>query len=298
MLAGPRRAELVSTRPAEPGPGEVGVRIEGSGVCGSNVPLWEGRPWFDYPLEPGAPGHEGWGRIETVGEGVYHLEVGDRVAFLHERAFAESAVAPAAVVVPFGFPGPFPGEALACAFNAVRRAHIVRGQSVAVVGVGFLGAVIVARAAHAGAHVVAVSRRRYSLDVARAMGAHEVLGLGEHVPECDVVFEAAGFQQPLDVASGCVREGGRLVIAGFHQDGLRTVDLCAWNWKGIDVVNAHERDRHVVVAAMREAAEAIERGELDPSPLYTHEVPLDRLGEAMDAMVERPDGFMKALVRT
>ena len=56
--------------PRSAGPGEARVRLEGCGVCGSNLPVWEGRPWFQYPLDPGTPGHEGWGVIEEVGEGL------------------------------------------------------------------------------------------------------------------------------------------------------------------------------------------------------------------------------------
>jgi D-arabinose 1-dehydrogenase-like Zn-dependent alcohol dehydrogenase len=69
----PGSLSIVETTPPEPAPGQVQVRMHGSGVCGSNVPVWEGRPWFEYPLPPGAPGHEGWGVIERVGEGVKHL---------------------------------------------------------------------------------------------------------------------------------------------------------------------------------------------------------------------------------
>ena len=39
----------------EPGPGQILVRMEGSGVCASSLPLWEGREWFSYPQPPGAP---------------------------------------------------------------------------------------------------------------------------------------------------------------------------------------------------------------------------------------------------
>ncbi|MEZ4680207.1 MAG: hypothetical protein R2932_38915 [Caldilineaceae bacterium] len=34
---------------------QVLVRLEGCGLCGSNVPLWEGREWFDYPRRRGIP---------------------------------------------------------------------------------------------------------------------------------------------------------------------------------------------------------------------------------------------------
>jgi len=47
---------------------------------------------------------------------------------------------------------------------------------------------------------------------------------------------------------------------------------------------------------VRAAVEAVEAGILNPAPLYTHRLPLDRLAEALNLTVERPDGFMKALV--
>ena len=37
-------------------PGQVLVELEGSGVCASSIPVWEGRSWFEYPQPPGAPG--------------------------------------------------------------------------------------------------------------------------------------------------------------------------------------------------------------------------------------------------
>jgi threonine dehydrogenase-like Zn-dependent dehydrogenase len=69
-----------------------------------------------------------------------------------------------------------------------------------------------------------------------------------------------------------------------------------WNWRGLDVVNAHERDPAVYLRGMREAVDAVVRGELDPTPLYTHAFPLEAVGEALDATRDRPDGFLKALV--
>ena len=64
---------------------------------------------------------------------------------------------------------------------------------------------------------------------------------------CDRVIEAAGHQEGLDLGTALTAEGGRLVIAGYHQDGLRHVDMQTWNWRGIDVINAHERRPEVYV---------------------------------------------------
>jgi threonine dehydrogenase-like Zn-dependent dehydrogenase len=86
------------------------------------------------------------------------------------------------------------------------------------------------------------------------------------------------------------------VIAGYHQDGLRQVNLQLWNWRGIDVINAHERDPQAYVDGMKRAVDLLVAGVMDPQPLYTHRLPLDRLGEALELTRTRPDGFMKALV--
>jgi threonine dehydrogenase-like Zn-dependent dehydrogenase len=302
-----RSLELIEVQRPEPGAGEVRLRLEGSGVCGSDLPVWSGRPWFEYPRPPGAPGHEGWGVVDAVGEGAEGLTEGTRVAGLSYRAYADYDLARAEdlVALPEGT-GPFPGEALGCAVNVVRRSGIGAGDTVAVVGTGFLGCVIVALAAATGARVLALSRRRSALETATAMGAAERIALSEPALEqveeltggelCDVVVEAAGVQPTLDLAATLTRTRGRLVIAGFHQDGPRQVDMQLWNWRGLDVVNAHERDPRVYLEGIREAVAAVAEGRLDPSPLYTHSFGLDQLDAALDAAIERPEGFMKALV--
>ena len=224
LLAAPREARLESVPVPEPGPGEVRIQLEGCGVCGSNLPVWEGRPWFAYPLPSGAPGHEGWGVVDAVGPSVDRVAVGDRVAALSTRAFAEYDVAAAAAVVrlPPELAGrDFPGEPLGCAVNAFRRSAIEPGDTVVIIGIGFLGAVITRLASRAGARVIAVSRRPFSLDVAREQGADVLLGLDDHdhvVRQvehltggrgADRVVEAVGLQQPLDLAGRLVRARGR-----------------------------------------------------------------------------------------
>jgi threonine dehydrogenase-like Zn-dependent dehydrogenase len=311
VLDGPGRASVRQVERPEPGPGQVRVRLEGCGVCASNLEPWAGPDWMSFPTEPGALGHEGWGIVDSVGEGVAGLAPGDRVAALSFRSYGEYDVAEQAAVVklPEALAGsPFPGEPLGCAMNIFRRSGVEPGQTVAIVGIGFLGAILTRLATDAGARVIAISRRDYSLDVARRFGAAETIPMDDHwaiiervkaLTEgrlCDRVIEAVGKQWPLDLAGELVREGGRLIVAGYHQDGPRQVNMQMWNWKGIDVVNAHERDPEVQMRGIREAVEAVASGRLDPAPLYTHAYPLERLGEALDATRDRPDGFLKALV--
>ncbi|HJS02318.1 MAG TPA: zinc-binding dehydrogenase [Variovorax sp.] len=315
MLAGvisaPRELTLARVERPAPGPGQVLLRLEGSGVCASSLPLWEGRSWFEYPQAAGAPGHEGWGRIAAVGEGVQGLRKGMRVAALSYRAHAEYDVADAAAVVPIPPEldhAVMPGEPLGCAVNIFRRSSIEAGQTVAIVGIGFLGALLTRLASNAGARVIAISRRPFALEVARQAGAAETLLMDDHARIlqeakrltegrwCERVIEAVGLQWPLDLAGELTAERGRLVIAGYHQDGVRQVNLQLWNWRGIDVVNAHERDPARYVEGIRAAIDLMAAGVLDPAPLITHRLPLDRLGEALELTRRRPDGFLKAVV--
>ncbi|BDG02084.1 MDR/zinc-dependent alcohol dehydrogenase-like family protein [Anaeromyxobacter oryzae] len=312
VLAGPRRFEIVEVDRPAPGPGEVLVRLEGCGVCGSSLVPWQGREWFRYPFPPGAPGHEGWGRVAAVGQDVSGLAPGDRVALLSGAAFAEYDVAPVGRVVrvPDAIRGPFPAEALGCGANVFRRSGIRAGDQVALVGAGFIGLVALRLAVLSGARVVALSRRETALALARRYGAAETLATGADrgadVARAtalaggrlfDVVVEAVGNQASLDLSSELVREGGRLVVAGYHQDGPRTVNMWLWNWRGIDVVNAHERDPRVQREGILAAAGAVAEGRLDPEPLYTA-FPLVGVGAAFQAMEERPEGFLKAVLTT
>jgi threonine dehydrogenase-like Zn-dependent dehydrogenase len=311
VIEGPGRMKVDQVPLPEPGEGQVRVKLEGCGVCASNLTPWEGPEWMQFPTEPGALGHEGWGIVDALGEGVEGLALGDRVAALSFKSYGEYDIAEqkAVVKLPESLAGqPFPGEPLGCAMNIFRRSDIRPGQDVAIVGIGFLGAILTRLATDAGARVIAISRRPFSLDVARRFGAAETITMDDHwrIIEdvkrltggrfCDRVIEAVGKQWPLDLAGELVREGGRLIVAGYHQDGPRQVNMQMWNWKGIDVVNAHERDPEVSMQGIRDAVEAVASGRLDPRPLYTHVYPLDRLDQALNDTRDRPDGFLKALV--
>ena len=97
----------------------------------------------------------------------------------------------------------------------------------------------------------------------------------------DVVFEVTGHQEPLDLAARLCRVRGRLVIVGYHQDGPRTVDLQLWNWRGLDVINAHERDpARLRAGPARGGRGRGRRDACDPRPCYTHSFGLEELGAA------------------
>lgn len=313
VLKGQGHIDFAKVDVPEPQSDQVRVRLQGCGVCASNLPVWEGRPWFEYPLAPGAPGHEGWGIVDALGPTITDFAVGERVALLSYNAYAQYDLVRAGALVrlPSALDSqPFPGEPLGCIMNIFARSHIEAGQTVAIIGIGFMGALLTELCTGAGARVIAVSRRTFALEIAREYGAVSAVRLDDpaHAAQqvqaltqgagCERVIEVTGHQSALDLATEISGVRGRLMIAGYHQDGIRQIDMQKWNWKGLDIINAHERDPQTYLEGMYLAVEAVTDGRLHPRPLYTHTFALGELSQAFEALRERRDGFLKALVMT
>lgn len=311
VLTSPKHFEIKEVDVPEPKENQVLVRLEGCGICASNIPVFQGREWFTYPMEAGKPGHEGWGIIEKAGDKVKRFRKGDRVAFLSGHAYAQYDVAEENMLVKLPealINKPFPGEPLGCAINIFERSDIRVGHTVAIVGIGFLGGILIQLAKDAGARVIAISRRDTSLEKAREFGADEVIRMDDHwriVDEvkritngalCDRVIEAVGYQWPLDLAGELVKERGKLIVAGYHQEA-RQVNMQMWNWKGLDVINAHERDPKVYVEGMKKAIRFVEEGRMDPESLYSNFYKLEDIQQAFNDLINRPDGFIKAILK-
>ena len=218
--------------------------------------------------------------MDALGQGVEGFAVGDRVAFLSNHAYAEHDVVSTdqAVRLPASLHGvPFPGEPLGCAMNIFERSHIKAGDTVAIVGIGFLGALLTRLCANAGARVVAIARKDEALAIARTMGAAETVRMDDHwavvgrVKELtegkggDVVIEAVGKQGPLDLATDLVREMGRLVIAGYHQDGPAQREPAGLELEGLGGdQRPRARGRAIPFAGIRAAVAAVETGRTGP----------------------------------
>lgn len=307
----PGSINFVGISKPECGENELLVKMEGVGLCASNIPVWEGREWFEYPMAPGTPGHEGWGIIEEKGALVEGFEIGQRVAALQNNAFAEYITVPArdAVVIPPELDGiPFPGEPLGCLMNIFERADIHKGQTVAIIGLGFIGLGLVRLCQQKGAKVVALSRRDSSLksaaneaDLCIKMEDHyQIIDIINQFTEgkgCDRVIECTGKQWPLDLASEIIGNYGKLIIAGYHQDGLRNVNVQQWNWKAIDVINAHERDPLRYTQGIKSAIEAVKQGILNPEELLTHSFDFEQLSDALTVLTQCPEGFVKGYIK-
>jgi alcohol dehydrogenase, propanol-preferring len=188
----------------EPGPGEVLVRLETSGLCHTDIHAAHG-DWPVKPIPPFVPGHEGVGIVERLGPDTETLSEGDRVAipwlgwacgtcehclsgwetlcpnqrntgYSVDGCYADYAVASAAFAgrVPEGV-DPLDAAPLACAgvttYKAIKVAGVRPTDLVVVFGVGGLGHLAVQYAAIAGGTVVAVDVHDEKLALARDLGA-------------------------------------------------------------------------------------------------------------------------------
>jgi NADPH:quinone reductase len=196
---------------------------------------------------------------------------------------------------------------MACAMNILRRAHIMPGETVALVGFGFLGRLLLPLLLGRGARVIVLTHHEEGRAFAVQSGAtipaggepaQWLAGVRELTGDglCEAVIETAGTQAAITLGGELTRVRGRLIIAGYHQDGSREVNMQLWNWRGIDVINAHERDPAVYLEGMRLAWAAVVSGQWNLSGLISHRFPLDDLSSALAAAAKREPGFTKAVI--
>lgn len=308
LLEAPGRFTVEDRPRPEPGPGEVRVRTAVCGMCTSELDIFEGRnPSLTYPR---FLGHEVAGVVDVVGKGVEGFREGDRVVLYAEgEGYAEYVVVPAAWAVRLGPSVSFEhalGEPIACSVNGVRKADPEIGASVAIVGCGFMGLILlqVFRAAGCG-DLLAVDRRESMLGLARRLGATHTFR-PEEAEEAtrdltggrgvDVGVEAAGVQATLDLTTRLVRMEGTLEVFGFHQGAPRQVDWGYWNWMAFRIVNGHTRSPAVYVEGIRIGMGMLERGQLDMGPLVTHRFGLAEINRGFETASAKAEGFVKGIV--
>jgi propanol-preferring alcohol dehydrogenase len=199
----------------EPGPGQVLIRMETSGICHTDIHAAHG-DWPVRPSLPFIPGHEGVGVVAALGPGETGRQLGERVAIpwlgsacghcrycvggwetLCEKqtnsgysvngAYAEYAVADGRYVVPVPAAVPaFVAAPLTCAgvttYKAVKVSGVKPAETVAVFGVGGLGHLALQYARIAGAFVVGVDVATPKLELASDLGADHVVNAATEDP--------------------------------------------------------------------------------------------------------------------
>lgn len=296
------RIEQVEVPDPVPGPGDVLVRIQAAGICGTDRHLFKG----EFPCAPPVTlGHEFAGEVVAVGEGV-SLPIGTRIACdpniacgacdqclrgrvnlcagnvaigIHrDGGFADFAVIPAhrALAVPTLDPRQAAfAEPLACTLHGVDLGAPVPGERIIVLGGGVIGLLAVQLARNAGADVTLVTRHPAKRALALSVGATDTAATEAEaralLPQgADLVLECAGVAETVEMAPRLTRSGGRVVVLGVMPQG-QTVRV-----EPFDLLVREIRLLHSFINPFTQARAAamLTAGQIDVMSLVSREIPL------------------------
>jgi NADPH2:quinone reductase len=291
----------------EPKAGEVRIAIEAASLNFPDLLIVEGKYQFKPPL-PFVPGAEYAGRIDAVGAGVRHLQVGDPVAAIAGiGGFGTHAIVEAARVLPL--PPGFAirdGAAFAMTYGTshhalMDRAALQAGETVLVLGAaGGVGSAAVQIAKAAGARVIAAASTDEKCALCRTLGADATLNYNTQDIRAtlkeltggkgpDVVYDPVGG----DLAEPVFRSiawRGRYLVIGFAGGGIPALP---WNLallKGASVVGVFwgdfvKREPKASAAGMQQLAQWYAQGLI--KPVIDREMPMSDIKPAYARMGSR-----------
>ncbi len=263
--------ELVDIPAPEAMPGEVVIRVDGCGICGSDLTSYKVGLFTDA-----VPGHELAGVVDSVGDGVTGWASGGAavvdpklpcgvcddcragasyrcamaltagIGFARDGGFAELVAVPEELLhrLPAGLALEHAClvEPLSVAIHGVERARVHPGDPVVVVGLGPIGLFTVATLHARGAGpIVGVDpvedRRRLALDLGATTAVSELREVRSHVAPVPAVIECSGYAPLLHAAADLVAPGGRLVLVGVPF-GEATVIPLMWVTREIEIIGS------------------------------------------------------------
>lgn len=297
-----------------PGPRDVVIAPQASGVCGTDLHLLDGS--FGYARYPVTPGHEFAGVVVEVGREVTRFREGDRVCvdpnvacgvcrwcragapnhcpeldpigLTRDGSCAELVLVPESVVyaLPDGVDWGVGAlvEPLSCVIHAAGRTPGWEGSRVAVLGAGPIGLLAVVVARHLGAEaVVAFEPQQFRRELALSLGAQEAhpdASLVEDPDGFDIAVEATGRLPVIHRAVEMLRPRGRLLQMGVADPeavlGLSPYEVFA---KELMVIGSFS-----LADAYPQAVEMVPDLAAALAPLVTDRVPLSRYAEVVERM--------------
>ena len=189
-------------------------------------------------------------------------------------------------------------EPLGVAIHALDLARLKPMESVAVLGAGPIGLLLMQVAKHAGAgEVYAIDPLSYRIEVAKRLGADRMAESHEAVADwtngrgVDVVLEATNSPHGPQHAAEAVRIGGRLILVGIPEGDTFTMIASHVRRKGL-TIKLSRRMGHVYPRAIQ----MVERGLVDVTSLVTHRFGLEQAGDAFELQAEYRDGVIKSVI--
>ncbi len=298
-------------------PGETVVRVTDVGLCGSDLHWFEEGSIGDAHLnQPLVLGHEIAGVIDDgprAGTPVAvdpaipcgscrQCRAGQRnlcpiVRFaghgLQDGGLRELLAWPSTLLHPL--PAPLSTtegailEPLGVAIHALDLGHVRTAASVAVVGSGPIGLLLIQAALASGAtSVIAVDPLPHRRSAARRCGADVALAPSEvrkRLPdlEVDVAFEVAGNDEAVEQAMSVVRPGGRVVLVGIPSDDRTSFPASLARRKGLTVALVRRMKEDVYDRGIR----LVQTGRVDTASLVTARFPLEKAADAFELAVAR-----------
>jgi 2-desacetyl-2-hydroxyethyl bacteriochlorophyllide A dehydrogenase len=321
VVEGPNEVSYREVDAPAVGADDVLVRSREAGLCRTDIEVMTGvftdPRWVRFPL---IPGHEWAGTVVEVGASVDSVRVGDRVVcegmiachrcrrcrsgethwceriealgFTRPGGYAELVAAPARVVHALpdhvSFDAGVLIEPASVVLHGIEKARPEPGESVGVIGVGTLGSLAIRLLAlHSPSRIVAFGVREEELELAKQLGASEVVLVGGRAPaedELDLVVETAGVPSAIELATLVCRPGGRAVLLGLAGEG-RTVTLPADLLAGKDMALIGSVAYPTAVWSRVVGLVADRVVELDP--IVTHRFPVGDYAGAMRLMDDR-----------
>jgi threonine dehydrogenase-like Zn-dependent dehydrogenase len=330
------RSISVTRRPVpEPEPGEVRVRIDTCGLCGSDLHFFH-----MGPVSPGnTPGHEMAGCVDAVGDGVEGLAPGDRVAVeplascgrcdycrtgrdsicpsvqlfgVHRPGgFAEFATLPARRLfrIPVDLDPIIAAltEPMAVAVHGLRQGQLQAGQRVLVLGAGTVGLLTAKAAVALGAgEVWLTARHPHQAEVGQHLGATRVLReeeasradlfrLGAEAPIDLVVETVGGTADTLRSAAAAVRPGGVISVLGIFYGDV-SLDTLQFFLKENTLTWSNCYSRPADGADFAVAVELVGQHRDELAQVTTHQVPLADVARAFALAGDKKAGAVKVTV--
>jgi L-iditol 2-dehydrogenase len=335
-LIAPKTFRLTEMLVEAPGPGEVQVRIQAVGVCGSDLHAYtEGAVGSTPNVYPMVLGHEPAGVIQKTGAGVTGLAAGDRGAlepalYCYHCEFCLTGHHNVCANIRFlsnpGHPGffrelvnlpvanfrPIPGdmaydaatlaEPLAIAMHSLRLASIRRSESVAVIGAGPIGLMTIAALRAAGAERIwAIEPLAHRRELALAIGASVALEPDEAVEEILHATGQRGVDCALDCAAGAETTNQAVLLA---RNAGRVAITGIHSTRNVAMDGSTMRRKELTIFNVRrsnhetdEALELLRTNAAWFAPVLTHSRSIDRIEEAFEIASQYQDGVGKMIVR-
>ena len=308
-------------------PGQVVIEVQATGLCGTDLSLYNWAESMVRQFKPKPPmvmGHEFAGVVAHVGAGVTGLRVGDRVtanpmiycgqcyyckAGRHSicdnrpqlglglnGCFARFIAVRQENVYPLppetSFEAAAMSEVLCVALHALDRIPVGPGDTVAVVGAGPMGFLVLLAAKAAGASRLVMTGLSVDADrlkVARSLGAHTVVAdqadPAEAVREltrglgADVVFECAGHPSGVPQALSLARKGGRIGVLGqgYADSSFNTTIL---SYRELELIGIRSYDPKV----WHRSYDVLASRQFPLESLITHRLPMEEAARGIELM--------------